>query len=413
MRRKQGKTRKVINKVEPSKRENSKVEPSKRENLKVEPSKRENFKVEPSKRENLRLEPTKWENQKLEPPKGEKMNRTSKEPTKWEKICNKPTDWEKVNPSKQNKNGSIMTRMSSKTPTHYKMQNSKNRNQRRREKRRNERLQANKENRDFIKQGITILYANANGIGDKAKSLESAASMINADILAITETKQIPPKIDGYVKWFSKERKDRQGGGVAITIREDLAQIASKCTEFDDEQEEIVWMELKASKDTNVYICTYYGKQEKAPMEEVENEYANICTQVEYFKKKGEVILTGDFNAKLYIEKQGILQKQSPHGQILQNMIDFSQLHVASLHASKGVWTRQNRNKAEERSVIDYILVTDNVREHITETIIDEEGHMRIKGRKESDHNTIIIKTGIQTNIDKYRDTKWAINKAG
>ena len=376
-------------KMEPSKREKDIMEPSKRE--KMDPSKRE--KMEPSKREkNSHVEPSKREKHDTDTPKGgygiEGRTRT---PTKWENGNNETTKWSKYIKMKD-RNGGIMTRESK---THEKTE--KNRNKRRRARKAQDRKERKMKNQEEMNNGITVMYVNVNGIGDKALSLQTAAKMVEADIIAITETKQIPPKIDGYAKWMSKERKDRQGGGVAITVREELDQVATRCTEFDDDPQEIIWMELKVSKTSNVYICTYYGKQEKAPTEEVETEYSNITAQVEYFKKRGEVILTGDFNAKLYIERQRVLQQQSPHGHILQNMIDFNQLHVATLNAQKGLWTRQNRNNQDEKSVIDYILVTENIKNQIHETIVDEEGHIRIKGRKETDHNTIVMNTGIQT----------------
>ena len=50
-------------------------------------------------------------------------------------------------------------------------------------------------------------------------SIQSAAELYDAKIIAITETQSAPPKIYGYCKWFSKQRKKRPGGGVAITVR--------------------------------------------------------------------------------------------------------------------------------------------------------------------------------------------------
>ncbi len=343
-------------------------------------------KMEPPKR-GRNMEPPRGR-RKMEPPRmGREPKTTNEEPIKREKEF-KPAA--KSKPTTDERNNT--------------------RNKRRREKRIMKRQQNKKEGSENLEKRITILYANANGIGDKAISIQSAAQMTEAHIIAITETKQIPPKIEGYAKWYSKERKDRQGGGVAITVKEELTNITTRCTEFDEEPQEVVWVELKTSNVNSVYICTYYGKQEKAPAEEVENEYSNLAIQVEYFRKKGEVILTGDFNAKLQIEKNGILQRQSPHGQILQDFIDFNQLHVASLNTQKGTWTRQNRNKPEEKSVIDYIIVTGKLEHQIQQTIIDEEGHLRIKGRKESDHNTIVMRTGIQAEETKRKVKRYKMN---
>ncbi len=107
------------------------------------------------------------------------------------------------------------------------------------------------------------------------------------------------------------------------------------------------------------------------------------------------MILIGDFNAKLHIKKANkILQKQTRNGKLLQNMIDFNDLHIASTNSMIGLWTRINRTKPEERSVIDYIMVTRGLAHQIKKTIVDEIGTYRITGNKETDHNTIVMETG-------------------
>ena len=63
-----------------------------------------------------------------------------------------------------------------------------------------------------------------------------------------------------------------------------------------------------------------------------------------------------------------------------------------TLTKGEGTYTRVNRNNPNERSVIDYILMTEKIAETSTDTIIDEEGNIRIMGKKESDHNTITTK---------------------
>ena len=73
-------------------------------------------------------------------------------------------------------------------------------------------------------------------------------------------------------------------------------------------------------------------------------------------------------------------------------------------------WTRQNRNIPEEKSIIDYVITTESMATHINEVIIDEQGTHRIKGKKESDHNTIMVE--FNTNIIKEEKTikRWKLN---
>lgn len=60
---------------------------------------------------------------------------------------------------------------------------------------------------------LKLIFANANGIKDKISSVQAVAEEYGAHLVAIAETKQIPPKLEGYGKWKSKERTDRAGGG--------------------------------------------------------------------------------------------------------------------------------------------------------------------------------------------------------
>ena len=87
--------------------------------------------------------------------------------------------------------------------------------------------------------------------------------MYQADVISITETKQIPPKIPGYNNWIHKRRTGREGGGVAIAVKEELATKTSKIENMEDQDQEIVWIEIKTQGRNKIHIGTYYGKQEK------------------------------------------------------------------------------------------------------------------------------------------------------
>ena len=95
---------------------------------------------------------------------------------------------------------------------------------------------------------LRVLYANVNGINDKVNSLQSAAQLHDASIITITETKQLPPKLEGYGTWISKERKNRGGGGVAITAKNDIYSKISRVVEMEDDDMDVVWMEIRKNQ---------------------------------------------------------------------------------------------------------------------------------------------------------------------
>ena len=159
-----------------------------------------------------------------------------------------------------------------------------------------------------------------------------------------------------------------------------------------------------------ILIGIYYGKQEQVPEEQIKEEFSKLTTQVNRLKQNGEVILTGDFNAKLEVNKDQVKKKQSRDRKIMAEFLQNTGLQPMSLEAMTGIWTIVNRNNQTEKSVIDYILATPHVAKQSINIIIDETGNLRIKGRKESDHNTINIETKCQTRKALEKRRIWRTN---
>ena len=102
-------------------------------------------------------------------------------------------------------------------------------------------------------------------------------------------------------------------------------------------------------------------------------------------------------------------QKESANGKHLQRLIKDNNLEAINTREDVIKSTRQNRNKKEEKSVIDYIIVTPMVAQNTEEIIIDDIGTYRIKGRKESDHNTILMETKLRITKDNKKITRWRL----
>ena len=71
----------------------------------------------------------------------------------------------------------------------------------------------------------------------------------------------------------------------------------------------------------------------------------------------------------------------------------------------RGKVTRKNTKNSEEISAVDFVIATETVEKWITSLIIDEEGIMKVKGKIESDHNTICIELDMYQ-IDKTKPVK-------
>ena len=114
------------------------------------------------------------------------------------------------------------------------------------------------------------------------------------------------------------------------------------------------------------------------------------------------IILQLDANAK--IGKENLTNDPNnvtPNGKILLDIVERQNMTIVNtLMLCKGVITRERvtTNKTE-RSVLDYIIVCDKLKEYLEEMIIDEDRiHVLTKaGRKEtnSDHNLLYSRFSI------------------
>ena len=143
-------------------------------------------------------------------------------------------------------------------------------------------------------------------------------------------------------KWETKNRLNRQGGGVAIITKDNITNNCSRVENLEDNNQEIIWIEITAGK-VKTYVGTYYGPQESSPPEEIEREMAQLRTQIIKLKQTGRVILTGDFNAKIKIEKDECKQTTSRNGKYLEELIRDTELEPVSTKAQRGNWTWTKR----------------------------------------------------------------------
>ena len=288
------------------------------------------------------------------------------------------------------------------------------------EKTQNERTSKRNNNRTRKKKNddqnhqVRVLYSNPNGITGKTESLKAIAYTLECDFVLLAETKLKgpPPTIEGY-KWITKNRTARAGGGTAILIKEEHQKHTKRLINTETIEQELIWIEYKPPSYQPLYIGIFYGPQEKENKEETEAQYAQIITEIEQLKQKGKIILTGDFNAKLSIGTTKITQEQTRNGKYLQDLIDQTNMKPISITEITPTWTRENRKNSEEKSIIDYILVSKNVVNQIKELKIDNIGTWRLKGKEETDHNTITFEIHNQKEKQRNKKTKrkrWILN---
>ena len=116
------------------------------------------------------------------------------------------------------------------------------------------------------------------------------------------------------------------------------------------------------------------------------------------------VIVMGDFNAKLEMKTPFGQQTESRNGTLLEEVL--KQTNTVTVNTRKehtGMWTRVNRKNPNEKSVIDYIITSKALSDQIIESSTDETGVLLIQGKNPTDHNTITatINTKIKNETKK------------
>ena len=150
----------------------------------------------------------------------------------------------------------------------------------------------------------------------------------------------------------------------------------------------------------------------------IEEAYKEIENEVRNINDNEDIIICGDFNAKLKMDQQ----EQSDAGEVMHNFISKNKLNVINLtDKCSGIWTRVEK---DSKSVIDYVLTTsDSI---VKKMIVDEERIFSVQYLKKeknvmrtiySDHNAIWIsvfwKNVILRNMDEksYVMTKNGLQK--
>ena len=64
----------------------------------------------------------------------------------------------------------------------------------------------------------------------------------------------------------------------------------------------------------------------------------------------------------------------------------------------------------QNRSIIDYALISRSLANNITETTTDEEGTHRIRGRNETDHNTIMVNINMHMHKQSTTIKRWKLD---
>ena len=274
-----------------------------------------------------------------------------------------------------------------------------------------------------------MLYNNINGYQSKSESFHEAVDKIKPEIIVLCETKAaqkntLKKDFIGYDLITKQIKKGK--GGILCGVKKQLGAL-SVLEVTTGSNENLLSVKISFPK-WSLRVVVAYGPQENDTIEKKEEFFSDLEIEVEACKVNGDkLIVVGDLNSKIEM-RNGELKALSSNGKFLINIINARKLQVLNFSDKcAGKWTHVIRT-SNTKSVIDYILVDEEVESDVTEVIIDEEcfytpfRRITEKGvvtAQYSDHNTIITKFKVEVSTQKEKtpneeiSQSWMLNEDG
>ncbi|MCP4976533.1 MAG: hypothetical protein GY931_10265, partial [Maribacter sp.] len=249
---------------------------------------------------------------------------------------------------------------------------------------------------------VNALYCNVNGWSNKKMELvETILNEKGLDILAITEHKKNRkhdlPNFHTYERWASCREIER-GGGTAIWVKKGKFQrvttlpMASIKKEWEYDQ---TWIALDTGiRKIAIGVVYYRPVGVNCDREElIEKMQALTVRILELQDKDYEVIVLGDFNAKIETSKDGYYGTD-PASKCLIDTTMLTGLEVLNFNPitqGKFTWVPQGKRENQTKSTLDYILHDPRIR--FTKCEIDETRQIKL----DADHVPILWEWELDT----------------
>ena len=249
-------------------------------------------------------------------------------------------------------------------------------------------------------QEITIFYSNINGLKSKQESVKQIIENLSPEIVLLCETKlpsdQIAKKTLPQYEVSGRPVKSGQSG-LAIGVKKQTFSSVLDVTSTSHPNILVTRIQLD---NCATRIILGYAPQETEIPDVREHFYTELEIEVTECKVAGDIpVIAGDMNAKLKKDAGNTPLGISSNGKLLAQVVENQGLEVLNFdERCEGKWTHTVRTTLAS-SVLDYIMITNDLSKHLMKMIIDEEClycPFGIKRKNKeiipqySDHNSII-----------------------
>ena len=268
---------------------------------------------------------------------------------------------------------------------------------------------------------MKVYLNNVNGLACRADSVKDIIESEKPDVVVFCETKASNSFVAnffqniGYVPAI-KNRISASSGGIVVAVRKSLSHCftESTCSLNDN-----ICAAVLKSDGQSLKIIAAYGPQETEKKEDRQAFYDELAIEVVSGDEQGYLpLILGDLNAKIAKNSEGNSEPLSSNGELLTTFInDHNLVPVNHLEKCSGKWTRQHRSNADEKSVLDYMLLHESMTDNVSEVVIDEElfftpyNVTKKKGGalsvKYTDHNAMVMLM-----VDLFKKPKFVAEKS-
>ena len=250
----------------------------------------------------------------------------------------------------------------------------------------------------FTKAFIRVASLNSrNKVTANAQELQLLLQRKRIDILAVQEVKShLPVIVNGYAWHPGQDRFTRPNHhvGLGFLIKKDIKGLVTVIRS--DTTQEFMWLKV-AGKGTvqDTFICNVYCLTHQHPIAKRQEMYATLLESCTQFLSKGEVLLVGDFNARLGAISED--RDSNPNGKLLQSFLRSAfadgdnDTFLSLLNTSfecRGLPTRCENGRT---SIIDYLITAPESLHRVLQVRV--ECHDQLEGANAlgSDHHLLFV----------------------
>ena len=252
-----------------------------------------------------------------------------------------------------------------------------------------------------------LMMVNIRGLESKKESLNEIIKEEDPTIVLLmeimTEEKE-RIEIEGYKNVTVSKREDKWGG-IMFAIKEELANLIQIKRE-ERKEAEMLFIQLTCGRSQAMIGLIYTPQENTMTKEETDKMYKIIEEEVKKAKEQKQVvIIAGDMNCKIGENIKGNKKEISKGGRRMMKMAKNMEMKIMNGDEKcKGMWTRTQKDKnSTKKSVIDYVLITEEHQDIIKKMTIDEEKEKtpyrddsKNRDKVYTDHNMIILEMDME-----------------